>query len=369
MILVTWRQCRTHIVWALSIVVLVIAASAIAGIYVHRSGTFWEFGRICSRWYDVGICRPATTLSVTTLLALLLPVLFGMFVGVTIFSRDLEHGAHVLGLPQSVSRMRWYFSRVLVVFVPITLAMTVLGLVLSWTQNSRKRLTKPEDRDSFSMFDFPIFETTGIAIGGYTFLALITGSAAALILRNTVGAMVATLVMFLIAPVILTALLRPHYTEPDTKVQSINGYTRATEYAPSPYYTVDASWVVGAGFTDRDGNMITADYSQCVRKDSAKVRAGETTHKDRARTQIEYAERTLEFDNCLRLQRIDHYEILSHPQSRYWQFQTIETALILLCAELMSLLANIRRPQIPALRTRASVAEGDTTLMARNSPA
>ncbi|NMM90523.1 hypothetical protein B2J88_40380 [Rhodococcus sp. SRB_17] len=333
--------------------------SAIAGIYVHRSGTFWEFGRICSRWYDVGICRPATTLTVTTVLALLLPVLFGMFVGVTVFSHDLDQGTHALGPTHSASRIRWYFSRVLVAFVPITLTMTALGLVLGWTQKSRKRLTKPEDRDSFSMFDFPIFETTGIATGDYTFFALITGSAAALILRNTVGAMVATLVMFLIAPVVLTALLRPHYAEPDTKVQSISGYARATEYPPSPYYTVDASCVVGAGFTDRDGNMIAADNSDCVSTDSANVRAGGTTHK----------ERILEFDNCLRQQGIDHYEILSHPQSRYWQFQAIETALMLLCAGLMSLLANTRRPQIPALRTKASVAEGDIAPTIRNSPA
>ncbi|WP_094270441.1 hypothetical protein [Rhodococcus sp. OK302] len=181
--------------------------------------------------------------------------------------------------------------------------------------------------------------------------------------------MVATLVMFLIAPVVLTALLRPHYAEPDTKVQSISGYARASEYAPSPYYTVDASWVVGAGFTDRDGNMITADNSLCESTDYANVRAGGTTHKDRARAQIEYAERILEFDYCLRQQGIDHYEILSHPQSRYWQFQAIETALMLLCAGLTSLLANTRRPQIPALRTKASVAEGDTAPSIRNSPA
>lgn len=55
--------------------------------------------------------------------------------------------------------------------------------------------------------------------------------------------------------------------------------------------------------------MIDADYTMCWGSDNS----------DRK-------QQDLEVDNCLREQGIDHYAVIYHPQSRYWQFQFIETA-------------------------------------------
>lgn len=54
-------------------------------------GESWDFGDICSRWYDGGgSCRTDTALTFTTLFVLLLPFASGMLVGVTTFARDFE---------------------------------------------------------------------------------------------------------------------------------------------------------------------------------------------------------------------------------------------------------------------------------------
>lgn len=69
-----------------------------------------------------------------------------MLVGVTTFARDFEQGPENLDFLESTSLVRWYFLRVLVVFVPITLAMAVLGLVLGWTRRlagDRRQQMKP----------------------------------------------------------------------------------------------------------------------------------------------------------------------------------------------------------------------------------
>lgn len=325
MIYATWRQCRGQIVWSLAVIFLLILTVAISGWFVQRSGKSWVFGDICSRWYDGGGgCRADTALTLTTLLVLLLPFVSGMVVGVTTFSRDFEQGPENLDLRESTSLVRWYFLRILVVFVPVTLAMTLLGLVLGWTHSLGRGATATDEMTSFSLMEFPNFHTTGIVVGAYTFVAMVTGSAAALLVRNTVVAMVTTLLVFFILPVALSAMVREHYTAPDIDVQPIDGLARAAEYAPSPYQNLDSRWVIGAGFADTDGNIIDADYSMCWGSDNS----------DRQ-------QQALEVDNCLREQGIDHHAVVYHPQSRYWHFQFIETAVMLLCSGLMMALALV----------------------------
>lgn len=324
MIYATWRQCRGQILWSLAVIFLLISTAAVSGWFVQRSGESWDFGDICSRWYDGGGgCRADTALTLTALLVLLLPFVSGMLVGVTTFSRDFEQGPENLDLRESTGLVRWYFLRVLVAFVPITLAMTVLGLVLGWT-HTLGRGQATDEATSFSLMEFPNFQTTGIAVGAYAFLAMSTGSAAALLIRNTVVAMVTTLLVFFIVPVALSAMVREYYTAPDIDVQPIDGLARAAEYAPSPYRNLDSRWVIGAGFADTDGKMIDADYTMCWGSDNS----------DRQ-------QQALEVDNCLREQGIDHYAVVYHPQSRYWHFQFIETAVMLLCSGLMMALALV----------------------------
>lgn len=91
MMCATWRQCRGQIVWSSMVIFLLILTTAISGWFVQRSGESWDFGDICSRWYDGGGgCRADTALTLTTLLVLLLPFASGMLVGVTTFARGFE---------------------------------------------------------------------------------------------------------------------------------------------------------------------------------------------------------------------------------------------------------------------------------------
>lgn len=128
MIWVTWRQFRATILFgaltplllaALTITVTVIGGGVIPSPYLQSCRSF-----------DSSDCTVGNMQTIAILSAIVLPVVLGAFVGVTVFSRDLERRTHVLGLSQSVSRRRWYSVRILVVFAPIIGAMTVLGCVL-----------------------------------------------------------------------------------------------------------------------------------------------------------------------------------------------------------------------------------------------
>ena len=340
-----WRQNRRSLIATLTLIVLLTAVTVAAAVVVEQNDSTWTFGQICSRWNDVGQCRPETALTLTTLFALLLPLALGLFVGVTAFSRDIEQRTHVLGMTQSVSRLRWYFARVVVVFVPTTAAMVCLGLSLRWaaTAGGNARAFAEDGAMTgiaFSLYDFPYFETTGIAIGGYTLLAMLVGGTAAIFLRSTVGAMVTTVVVFLFVPVALTLIVREDYGDPQIEVEPISGYARATEYAPNPYFTTDGTWVVAAGYVDSDGTRVSPDESRCApvaEPDDRARRPDETDDEYTERRQIRQEATYATYDTCLRNQGVDRYEIAFHTEDDYWRFQVTETGLTLLLSGTASL--------------------------------
>ncbi|WP_283511799.1 hypothetical protein [Rhodococcus sp. G-MC3] len=328
-----------------------IAVTLIASTFAVNETKSWEFGSICSRWNDVGPCRSETAFTLTTLFALLLPLGFGIFVGAPTFGRDIEQRTHVVGLTQSTSRARWYLTRVTVVFVPISLAMVGLGMALRLAStvgpNSRDyRADDPMHSIQFSLFDFPHFETTGFALGGYTLLTLLVASTAAILFRHVILAMLATFFVFLAVPVVLTLVVRDDYAEPVALAEPIDGLSRSSSYPPNPYYTDDGTWVVKAGYVDAAGSRMKADFDSCATEPSDRTqREGEDDELYKSRLQAEYAAESDAFDNCIRAQGIDRFEIEYHAESSYWRFQATETGLMLLVSGAVALLGywGVRR--------------------------
>ncbi|MDV6261980.1 hypothetical protein [Rhodococcoides yunnanense] len=332
----TWRLNRTALLISLSAIAILITATLTAGLYVPRYPQIsWSFSRMCSRWNDVGPCRPETALTLSTLCALLLPLLLGMFVGVPAFAREVDARNHVLALTQSTSRIQWYLAPVIVVFLPISAAMTCLGLALHWatglSRNSSSALYGPSV--SFSWFDFPHFETAGVVLGAYTLLMLLVGSTLVLMFRSGVMSILATLFIFLfIVPVAFTWIAREHYGSPTVENEPINGLYRESEYPPNPYYTTDGTWVVHAGYVDSSGAGVRPRTDRCHEPypdDYWDPRAGETDEERSERTRLETLDRAARFDDCLSDQGVDRFDIRYYTEDKFWRFQAIETGLML----------------------------------------
>lgn len=336
MIWSAWRLNRTPLLVSLTFIAILIVATLTAGMYVPNYPQWtWSFGGICSRWNDVGPCRPKTALTLATLFALLLPLLFGMFVGVPVFASEVESRTHVLALTQATSRVQWYLARVAVVFLPISGAMVLLGLALHWASGPARDSTSMQGTPSvaFSWFDFPHFETAGVVLGAYTLLVLLIGSALALMFRNGIMAMLATLFVFLFfVPVAFTWIVREHYGTPIVVSAPINGLARESEYPPNPYRTTDGTWVVRAGYVDSSGAGVRPETIRCRQPypdDYGKRRAGESDEQRWERDRIENLVRAERFDDCLREQGVDRFEIHHYAEDNFWKFQAIETGLML----------------------------------------
>ncbi|CRK51952.1 ABC transporter transmembrane protein [Rhodococcus sp. RD6.2] len=345
----TWRQHRMSIILTLGAIALLTGAALLAGLVVRRSDQPLPYGTFfgCVPGGGSTQCWAESTLTFVTLLTVLLPILLGLLVGVTVFSRDIERGTHVLGLSQSVSRARWYWTRVLVVFVPVTVAMTVLGAVLDWTRSPGGGTQHPYlsggSYSFYSPLSFPLFQSTGLVAGAYTFLALILGSGVALLLRNTIGAMVVTLIAMSVLLVGFQFGARPHYAAVTVRAQPLGWSGGYVAYSDSQFVgAYDAaddprSWQLDSNYVDADGNAVPIDYSHCatVYEENWQQRPEETFAEYETRQDAIESQQQLRYTECLRAQGADHFEVRYHPVGLLRRFQVTEAALALALSALL----------------------------------
>lgn len=337
MLWVTYRQFRATLLGTLTVIVLLAVVTIVASLALRDTIYASSYGTVLSCFTASTLeCSAETALTATTLLTVALPILIGLFVGVTVFSRDIERGTHVLSLSQSVGRLRWYFSRILVIFLPIAAAMTVLGFVFSWTRGlNTTGVWQVASGTSNSRFDYPIFETSALTPGGYTAAALMVGSLIALLLRNTIGAMVLTLAVTVGLLVLTSTVVRQHYgtplvqTLPTVDALYTGGYA---DYGSTP------RWIVDRNYVDADGNVVEVDYEKCTSDDSywneTAQRPDETFSDWQARSDELYAIQREQQTTCYTQQGIDHYEIAYYEDSEFWRFQITETLLALILSAL-----------------------------------
>ncbi|NMM90129.1 ABC transporter permease [Rhodococcus sp. SRB_17] len=338
MIWVTWRHHRTSLLVSLGIIAALIVTALVSGLAIGGDRNAQAFGSFFGCFGATNaVCAAEKALTATTVIALMLPVLLGAFVGVTVFSRDIEQGTHVMGLTQSVSRARWFWTRVLVVFVPLTAATALLGFVLEWTR-------RPRPRDSYAFVDgrgmfiglsnltYPYFQSSGLVLGAYTFMALMLGAALALLVRSSIGAMALTIAGVVGVLVMFQVVARPHYAPLSVDASPING---GVTYMSAPdVFVRSVNWEIDQGYVDVRGNFVDLRNDECTWGGSGEgnpygQRPEETGAEFNVRVDAFYAQQEQEMEACLREQGVDHLETRYHSDDQFRRFQLTEAALVL----------------------------------------
>ncbi|MBP2327398.1 hypothetical protein JOF56_007783 [Kibdelosporangium banguiense] len=239
MIWVTWRQQRVQILATLGIVLLV---SAIL-VYVRMDAiALLPDMAVVSEKYN-------QFLQYFVLAMLVLPALLGMFAGAPLFAREIEQGTHIFGLTQSISRRRWLVSKFAVAGGTTGLLMFALGLIAAWA-------LAPLNFVLSGRMAATMFETQGVTVGVYTLLAFVVGATAGLLLRNTLAAMVVTLVAYTVLVMTVANEVRPHYATPTRYEGPVDHASRLEPWD---------SMTVSYGYLDAKGNEVGYSPIDCAR--------------------------------------------------------------------------------------------------------
>jgi hypothetical protein len=231
--------------------------------------------------------------------------------------------------------------RVLVVFLPLTVAAAILGFILeaarvgfeSWSYALN---VGPVQSYGMSSMIFPLFNSSGLVLGAYTFMALVAGAAVSLLVRSPIPAVAVTLVAVAGLMVGFQNLARPHYAEPTVLTQGID---HDTFYAT---YVMDSSmaWIVRSGYTDANGKPVEIDYQACTTDAAGSEhdqRSDESDVDFYVRQKAFLAQLDAEYRACVLAQGVDHYETWYHSVDQVRRFQFTEAGLVLILSGLFLL--------------------------------
>jgi hypothetical protein len=221
---------------------------------------------------------------------IVLPVLPALFIGAPLLAREFEHGTFRLAWTQGVSRRNWILSKTALLTLATLVAAALLSALAMWW------------RQPFDSVDGRIaptgFDVEGPVVLAYAFFGLAFGVLSGLVLRRTVPAMSLTLGVFVAARLGVEKILRPHYLAPLHRTASGLSIGERARY-----------WVLDNRLVDAAGRQISAG-----REDLAIV------HAQHARVDPQ------EYLLTLGWKRVITYQ----PDSRFWTFQGIETAIFVI---------------------------------------
>ncbi|HWG65589.1 MAG TPA: hypothetical protein VG253_28225 [Streptosporangiaceae bacterium] len=332
---VTWRQSRAALAGAVALLGVIAAYLAYMGWEIHRAYDSFNACRPASlrglplagqlgptpacgalqrafmSFYGVGqgsVLASGINAQTVPFLLLAVPVLVGAFVGGPALARELESGTFRFAWTQGAGRVRLAAARLVPLAAALTAAAYGLSALFSWY------IGPFVQAGVTGRFPMQLFGTTGTDFAAWTLFSFALTAFAGVLLRRTVTAMAASIVVLTAADVATMMSLRQHYMTP----LAVTG----TEPAGT------GNWVVGNWFTTTGGgpvnqNAVFAAFAQ-------------------------FPPRTYASQSVAYLARHHYLQWWSYqPASRWWQFQLTEGGW-LLAASLLLIAATVlltrRRP-------------------------
>jgi hypothetical protein len=218
MIRVTWLQHKREALIAGFVLAIVAVALIIIRSVVNSVVT--QAMHSCPAGSNGGFCSLGSgefmALTSVPILAkyvvLALPALLAVFVAAPLVAREVEQGTHTLAWTQSITRIRWFAVKAVVLGVASVTAAVALSVLMGWWHQPLDVL--------FGNGSWTFFDTFGPAPIAYAVFALALGLTASVLIRRVVPAMAATLFVFAAVRTAIT-YLRPSFMPPVVKADDL----------------------------------------------------------------------------------------------------------------------------------------------------
>ncbi|OZM79372.1 hypothetical protein [Pseudonocardia sp. MH-G8] len=219
---------------------------------------------------------------------LITPLTLGLVAGAGLFRRERDEGTDVLALTQSTTVTRWWATGLLVAGIPVAVLSGLLGALAQWAYAPFSLIVYP-----YSPLESPLFGTSGIVPIAYTLLAFTLAAGTGLVARGSLAPVVVAVVGYSVVMFVLTVYAREHY------LPAVVVHLEADPDGEFP--RTSGTWELGRRLLDDQGNR----------------------HHP---TECEPTELS---GQCYQRLGVTEAEVRTQPDSRYWAFQLIETAILL----------------------------------------
>jgi hypothetical protein len=294
---VTWRQHRVEGAWSLILVAVMAAA---------LSFVIWQASHPgCPAGGQAGLClqddvwgqlaRLIMKIDVVQYGLVVLPALAGAFIGAPLVAREIENGTHRLAWTQGVTRMRWIFAKLSLLFIPLLGAAAVVGILEVILINQMG-----SQANHWDWFD----QQTPLTVAA-TALALALGVVSGAVIGRSIPAMAVTVLGVVAVRFCLAVFVRAHYMSP--LLFSSHDPLGNTGLGANP----SAWWLDQPVYQDASGRTI--DGSQAFPFNGG-------TPAD-----------AIAYWKAHGISMVQYYQ----PGDRFWTFQTIESGILLALAAIL----------------------------------
>jgi ABC-type transport system involved in multi-copper enzyme maturation permease subunit len=254
MIWLSWRQHRQQLLagaigLALLATWLFVSHLGIARMWrtTGLASCFASPGRDCSTASDT-FSSHYQGLQFLIPLFLIIPLFVGLFWGAPLVAREIEQGTQRLAWTQSVTRSRWFWSKLAMIAAAAVAGAVAFAELVTWW--SSMFVQAHGDRIVPGIFDI-----RGIVPVAYVLFALALGVLMGSLIRRTVPAMAATLAGFVAVRAVVTLLLRPHYLPSMTISEPILK-------SPGLQNITNNDWVLHTNTVNGAGHVLIAGSAQ-----------------------------------------------------------------------------------------------------------
>jgi hypothetical protein len=257
------------------------------------------------------------------------PALLGAFWGAPLIARELESGTYRLAWTQSVTRSRWFVTKVVLVGAATAASCGVFSLMLgAWSSASVN-----SDRLSPAMFG-----ERGIVPIGYALFAFAVGIVAGVLIRRTVPAMAATLAVFIGVRMGVQFWLRPHLAPAKHAATAIGGDLGISQ-SPSGLSVfagqanLPGAWVLSTRIVDSAGHAPTKAFlANTCGGIGGPPRSAAGNHSGVPPSAVQH-----QLQVCIRTVASRFHETVTYqPAGHYWPLQWAETGIFLALALAMT---------------------------------
>lgn len=292
-----WRQHRAQMLMAAALLVVFAVPVWITGRRLTDALAACRSGGSCGNLFT-----HYDAISTAVDLTVAVPLVFGIFWGVSVIGRELETGTAALAWSQSVTRRHWVRVKLLWLFGSTLVASSALSGLVTWWSNARNVLQA-------SRFSGLQFDLQALAPIGYSLFAAALGLVAGVAWRRVLPAVATTITGYVGVRMIVELVLRPHYLAPVRRYVSM----AAPPEAPQGAWTQSDDLVL-------HGRVISGP----IRMPSTCLGSGPPKDANGCMDSLGYRVR-----------------VTYQPAARYWTFQWIEVGIFAGLAVLLAVAALV----------------------------
>jgi len=302
-----WRLHYKQVYFALAALVALCIVLLITGVNMaHDYNTFMANCRATQTCGDASsqLFRGDGAIMDLVDATVVVPLLFGLFWGAPMLSKEYEDGTQNLVWTQGVTRRRWLSTNIMWVFLAAVVWAGAMATLVSWWRGPENALDTR----------FNTFDIQGIVPVAYAIFAVALGIAVGSIFKRVLPAVATTLGTFVAFRVVIAQYVRQHYMTPVTKLLP---FARGGSGAPPGSFII-STVLVGPGGQSYGNGISPSDIPAVCRTGSFGGKGISLP------CMVSHGFKQL---------------VTYQPASRFWAFQGIEAALFIVIAAALLVLA------------------------------